>query len=442
MFRVTLFLVIALLTACSQTSELQRPVPPVPYAWPEGAVKVDKADAQKTHWRAFFTDPRLQALINAALENNRDLRIAVARVAEARAQYGMARAEKLPSVYWGPDVRTSIVSVSYELDFWGRVSGMSESARASVLASEESKRVVILSLVADVAGAYFTILQLDELIALTQTTVTLRQESLDLFSKGRDLGGIQEYEVQQASSILEATRSGLSSLEYQRAAASNRIRYLVGHAPDVLPPGRALDAQGLDADLAPGLPADVLLLRPDVMASEQRLRAAHANIGVARTAFFPKIMLTAGLGVASQGLSSVFNSGFWSLNPTAALPAIFDGGRTMAGVDVAEARKEVALAEYEKVIQQAFREVADLLFAKASIESQLRASLASTRAQEARLKIAQARYNAGFVTYLEVLDAQREVLAAQQGQIQLRRAQLESAAQLYKALGGGDPSVN
>lgn len=442
MLRAILYLSIAALAACSQTSELQRPVPPVPPAWPTGVVALNKTDAKKTHWKAFFTDPRLQALIVAALENNRDLRIAAARVSEARAQYGMAKSEQLPSMYWGPDFRTAIASVSYEIDFWGRVSGMSESARVSVLASEESKRVVLLSLVADVASAYFTLLQLDELMALANTTVVLREESLNLVSKGRDLGGIQEYEVQQATSILESTRAGLTALEYQRAAAMNRLRYLVGHAPGVLPAGRALDEQGLDAELAPGLPADVLLLRPDVMASEQRLRAAHANIGVARTAFFPKIVLTAGLGVASQGLASVFNSGFWSFNPSATLPAIFDAGRTTASVEVAEARKEVAVAEYEKVIQQAFREVADLMFARASVESQLKSSVASTRAQQARLRIAQARHNAGFVSYLDVLDAQREVLAAQQGHIQLRRAQLESAAQLYKALGGGEPDAN
>jgi multidrug efflux system outer membrane protein len=440
MYKPNLLLAVLLLAACTQMPELQRQSPPVPVVWPDGSGSSPKQRVTQIHWSAFFTDPRLQALIAKALDHNRDLRIAAARVQEARAQFGMAQAERLPSAYLFPPLDTRIVTVSYEVDFWGRVSGLSDSARANVLATEEARRAVSLSLVADVAQAYFAQLHLDELIEIMRTTIDLREESLVLVRKGRDLGGTYDYEVQQATGILESTRSSLTSLEYQRAAAENRLNFLVGQVPERLPQGRTLDEQALDTMLAPGLPAEVLLLRPDVMASEQRLYAAHANIGVARTAFFPKIALTAGLGVASQGLASLVGAGAWSFSPSVSLPALFDGGRTAAGVEVAEVREVIAVAEYERTIQQAFREVADLLSARASLASQLRATLANTDAQKARLQIAQARHKAGLVSYLDVLDSQREFLASQQQSIQLRRAQLDAAAQLYKALGGGEPT--
>lgn len=442
MYRVFLAFVTVALVACSQTSELQRPSLPVPDVWPDGAVSVKSSDAAKTHWRAFFTDPRLQALITDALVNNRDLRIAVARVEEARAQYGIARADRLPSVYFGSENNVSLLSSSYEIDFWGRVAGMNESARTNFLATEEAKRAVHLSLIADVASAYFALLQMDELIELTRVTVELREQSLALIRKGSELGGTYEFEVQQATGILESARGTLAAHIYQRAVAANRLNFLVGQSSESSVQGKPLDEQGLDADIAPGLPSDVLLMRPDVVSAEQKLYSAHANIGVARAAFFPKILLSAGFGVASQGLATLAGGGAWYFSPVLSSMPLFDSGRTAAGVDVAEARKVMAVAEYEKTIQQAFREVADLLSARASLASQVRASMASSSAQKARLQIAQARYKAGLVSYLEVLDAQREFLAAQQSTIQLRRAQLESAAQLYKALGGGDPGVD
>ena len=437
MRKTLLFFAVAFLTACSQTVEFKRPSFPVPQEWPAEVKSNGKQDAEATHWRSFFTDPRLQALIVTALENNRDLRIAVARVEEARAQYGIARADKMPSVSIGSDNSFSIASVSYELDFWGRISSLSEAARVSYLATEEARRAVYLSLVADVAGVYFTLLQQDQQIAFMRATVELREQSLGVIGKGRDVGGAYDYEYQQASGFLESTRASLAALEHQRITTGNHLNFLVGKVSSDLPQGRALDEQGLDADLAPGLPAEVLLMRPDVMASEQRLSAAHANIDAARAAFFPKIALTAGLGVASQGLTGLLSEGSWFFIPAIAPWSLFDGGRAASGVDVAEARKVIAVAEYEKTIQQAFREVADLLSARASLVSQLRSAIANASAQEKRLQIAQARYGVGLISYLEVLDGQRELVAAQQACAQVRRTQLESAAQLYKALGGG-----
>lgn len=434
-----------LLAACAQAPRYERPAPPVPAQWPASVQAPGAIDAARTHWRNYFTDPRLQALIGQALENNRDLRIAAGRVMEARAQFGITRADGLPQLNLlgsgnlarsSAAIDVSISSVSFELDFWGRIAGLTEAARTSYLATQEARRAVYLSLVADVASAYFTALQMDELLDIARTTVQLREQSAALIAKGRDLGGAHDYEFQQATGALESARANLAALEHQRTITDNLIQFLVGKTPEDLPPGRPLDAQGLDTALAPGLPAEVLLMRPDVMASEQRLMAAHANIGAARAAFLPKVLLTAGFGLAGPGLAGLFRAGAWAFQPVLTLP-LFDGGRAAAALDVAEARKVIAVAEYEKTIQVAFREVADQLSARQSLARQMQSIALNTRAQERRLQIAQARFDVGLVGYLEVLDGQRELVAAQQAIALTRRAQLEAAVQLYKALGGG-----
>lgn len=457
MYRAVLLLALFLLGACSQTSNFVRPSLPVPTRWPISGPEDTTSLAPKMHWRAFFTDPQLRALIETALENNRDLRIAVGRVEEARAQYGIVRADRLPSVSLvgsGSATRTpgdlsgtgtastsqrydlTLSTVSFELDFWGRIAGLTEAARVGYLATEEARRAAYLSLVADVASSYFTLLQMNELAALARFTVDLRQQSLVLIEKGRDLGGTYDLEVQQAHGVLEASRASLDGIEHQRRAAINRIHFLLGYADMVLPTDGFVDGRNMGEDLAPGLPADVLLVRPDVMAAEQRLIAAHANIGAARAAFLPKIVLTAALGAASQGLAGLFSGGAWSFQPVLSMP-LFDGGRLGSSLDIARAREVIGVAEYEKTIQQAFREVADLLSSRSALSSQQKASRASLGAQTLRFQIVQARYKAGLVSYLDVLEGQRELIAAQEMGIQVRRAQLESSAQLFKALGGG-----
>lgn len=436
-----------LLTACSQT-ELQRPAAPIPAKWAM-AGEPSSFDATPAHWRSFFTDPRLRTLLETALENNRDLRIAAGRVQEARAQYGVARADKVPTVSLGPATGTAIttgysaplLSAFYELDFWGRVSGMNEAARFSYLATEEARRAVQLTLIADVANAYYEILQLDELIGLLRAAVDLREHSLELVGRGRDIGATNDNEFLQMSVALESSRSGLAVLRHQRVVAGNRLDFLVGKTGVAVPEGKALEEPSFDRLLKPGVPSEVLLLRPDVMASEQRLRAAHANIGVARAAFFPKILITAGFGTAAGGLNTLFAPDTSTLAPLVSLPALWDGGRTSGGVAVAQAREIIAVAEYERTIQQAFREVADQLSSRDSIAKQLRAALANKTAQERRLQIAQGRYDGGVTAYREVIDSQQDLLSAQQSLISLRRSQLEAEVQLYKALGGGDQRV-
>lgn len=445
------------LCACAQTSDYQRPGAPVPAQWPGQAQAPDAASAAQTHWRNYFADPRLQALIAAALHNNRDLRIAVARVEEARAQYRIVRADRLPTVNLlgsgsigstppelsgtgatinGQRYDLGLSAVSYEFDFWGRVASLTDAARNSFLASEEARRAFQLSLVADVASSYFVVRQLDDMVRLASQAVASREMTLTIIERGRDIGAAYDLEYEEAKGALEGLRSEQQSLEHQRTVATNRLNYLVGDTLTDLPQGLDLDQQGLAARLAPGLPAEVLLQRPDVMAAELRLQAAHANIAAARAAFLPKVALTAGLGVASQGLSTLFNGLTWNFLPSITLP-LFNDGRLAAGVDVAQARKVIAVAEYEKTIQLAFREVADLLSARESLARQLRLAQLNEASQDRRLEIALARYHGGLANVLEVLDGERNLVSAQQNTVQLRRAQLDAAAQLYKALGGG-----
>jgi multidrug efflux system outer membrane protein len=458
MFKKALwFCLAALLSACAQKAEYLRPEPPVPAQWPASLGAVDAAASEKVHWKSYFADPRLQALIELALKNNRDLRIAAGRVQEARAQYGLSRAERLPIVnllagasFAGtPDSLVnagtpssyerydmSVTTISYEVDFWGRLAGLSEAAKNSYLATQEAQRAFELSLVADVADAYFLQLQLEDITRLAQDTLESRELTYQVVGKGRDAGGSYDFEVEQAQGVMESARSSLDSIRHQWTVATNRLNYLVGEVPQLLPAGLGLQEQGLDTRLAPGLPAEVLLLRPDVMAAERRLMAAHANIDAARAAFLPRILLTAGVGVASQGLTTLFSGAAWNFAPTLTLP-LFDGGRQDANLDIAQARKVVAVAEYEKTIQLAFREVADLLSARATLARQLRSAQINERSQQRRLEIALARNRVGLTGFLDVLDGQRDLVTAQLGTTQIRRAQLETASQLYKALGGG-----
>lgn len=446
------------LAGCAQAP--QRPaepaVLPVPDQWPAN-ISTGGVEAIKTHWRTFFPDPQLQGLIERALENNRDLKLAAARVEEARAQFGIARADQSPNLgisatgsLTGTPADLSdtgkaslaqrfdlgLTSISFELDFWKRISGLSEAARASFLASEDARRAVHLSLVADVANAYFNYLQVVELERLLRAVLLSRQESLALIEKGRDLGGTYDLEYQLALGLLEAAQAAVEGVEHQKNLTIHRLRFLVGTKTFSEPQARSMDEQGLDLALAPGLPSEVLLMRPDVMAAEKRLQAANSNIEAARAAFLPKVLLTAGMGLASQSLLGLFRAGAWSFQPAVSLP-IFDGGRLEAGADLAQARKVMAVADYEKTLQLAFREVSDLLSARETLARQMRASQANRRIQERLLQIAKARHDAGLASYLEVLEADRNLMGALQSIAQVRRSQLESATLLYKALGGG-----
>lgn len=438
-----------------------RPVAPIPSAWPDELriPEEQKQAAAKVGWSEFFDDPRLRALIETALKQNRDLRIAVARIEEARAQHGMTSADKSPQVNLGSNynqaltpgglggsdqsvtgkrVDVSLSLVSYEIDFWSRLSGLADAAKASYLASEEAVRSVQLSLISDIANAYFVMLELDERIELMRESLEMHEQTLKLVTLAHAAGYASKLEHLQVDSAVNSARSFLATLERDRLSINHQLQYLVGGMPSGLPPGRDLAGQGVALDLSVGLPSEVILARPDVLAAEQRLAGAHANIGAARAAFLPRILLTGLLGTASQSLAGLFATGSksWVFQPSLSLP-IFDGGRAAANVDLAEARKIIAVAEYEKVIQMAFREVSDLLAIRSAQTEQLRAAQANLQNQEKRLGIALKLFKGGQVSYLNVLDAHRERLAAEQLTVQLRRNQLSTATQLYKALGGG-----
>lgn len=446
------------LTACAGVSP-PAPTPlPVPQAWPVnlGLSSPDAAAqlASQVHWQTYFADPRLRALIEAALSNNRDLRIAIAKVQEARAQYRIAQADELPTLSANTqyninnapvDVSGGVPShrldvnlsaLSYEVDFWGRIASLSESARANYLATDEARRAAELSLIAEVANAYFNLRQLQEMQDFAATSVASREVSFEIMQRGQALGGSYDFEVEQSRGLLENARSTLAGLDHQVKMANNQLNFLVGVASQQLPEAWPLVDELPDVTLGAGIPSEVLLMRPDVVAAEQRLVAAHADIQAARAAFFPKITLTGALGVASPSLASLFSGRAWSFNPIMTLP-IFDHGRLQASLSVAEARRDMAVADYEKTIQQAFREVSDQLSAREAMSRQLRAALANELAQKRRLEIVKGRYAAGLIPFTEYLEVERENLAASQNTAQVRRAQLEAATLLYKALGGG-----
>jgi len=454
----TLIILLAALGGCSLAPIYQRPAAPVAAVWPDSAKSPDTRPMPD--WQAYFPDPRLQALIAAALENNRDLRIATARIAEARARYGIVQADRLPNVNLNAQRSASLSPastsftgkpfqaqrydvnvglVSFELDFWGRVASLNAAAKANFLATEAAQRAFRLSLIADVASAYLSLLELQERSQLAEFTTRGRAEMRALIGKRRDAGVSGDLDALQAEGAYQAASAEQANLQRQRAAAENLLVMLVGKIPAEMPAGRSLAGQDIPDDLLAGVPSDVLLQRPDVLSAEQRLIASNANIGAARAAVLPRISLTGAFGTASRQLSGLFGAGSdaWNFQPALTLP-LFDAGRNAANGDVAEARRVIAVAEYEKTIQLAFREVADLLAARAALNAQLVAQQANTQAQNQRLKLVEARYRAGIANHLELLDAERDAYAAAQGELQVRRAKLAAATQLYKALAGDE----
>jgi outer membrane protein, multidrug efflux system len=455
MRKLTGSLALVLLAGCSLAPDYRRPAAPIPDQW-AGA---DARPAAMLDWKTIFPDPRLQGLISTALEHNRDLRIAVARVEEARSLYRIARADRLPTVnavagrsaartpadlnLAGRAMTTErydadLAIPSFEIDFWGRVASLSDAARANYLATEQARRAFHLSLVADVAGAYLTLLEMQERQGIAADTAKTRQETRDMVAKRRDVGLAGDLDFLTADGALQSALADLASLTRQRVAAENALRLLVGTSPH-LAAGRTLAEQGIVTDIPVGVPSEALLNRPDVLAAEQSLIAANANIGAARAAFLPRLLLTGTFGTASTALANLFKAGqgAWSFVPTLGMP-LFDFARTAANRDLAEARKVIAVAQYEKTIQQAFREVADLLAGREMLADQLAAQEATRKSQAERLRLTTARYEAGISSYLEVLDAQRDLFAAQQGAVQTRRDLLATAAQFYKTLGSAD----
>ena len=422
------------------------------------------AHAPDVAWQSYFADPRLQALIAQALASNRDIRIAALRVEEARAAYGIQRAEQFPTVALGAEgSRTRVpgdlsltgrpmtsaqyqvgLNVSaWELDFWGRVRSLKDSALQTLLASDEARRAVGVALVAQVANGYLSLRELDERVALARATVDSRAESLRIFTRRFEVGSISKLDLTQVETLLSQALSLSAQLEQARAVQAHALAQLVGGPVDLTPDTRRFDDASVLQPLHAGLPSALLTQRPDLMAAEHQLRAAQANIGAARAAFFPTISLTAAYGTASAELSGLFDSGSgaWNFAPRLVLP-IFDAGRIRANMDLAEVRRDVAVANYEKSVQGAFREVADALSNRRWLALQVDIGKTTLAAQSERARLAKLRYDNGAAPYLEVLDAQRDLLTVEQQLVQTRRALLSSQVSLYAALGGGAPAAS
>lgn len=410
-------------------------------------------------WQDYFADPRLRDLVRVALDNSRDLRAAVLRVEEVRAAYGITRAERFPTIGLGADgarsrtpadlnvtrriqyggqYQVGLGLVGWELDFWGRVRNLETAALESFLSSDAARRAATVGLVAQVADAYLGLRELDERIALARHTVTTREEAHRIFRRRVEEGATSRLDLTQVETLLTQAQGVLAQLEQARALQAHALTRLVGAPVDLLPQVDGLDDGQILHELDPGLPSMLLAGRPDIMAAEHQLKAANANIGAARAAFFPRIALTASAGTASASLDGLFEagSGAWRFAPSMSLP-IFDAGRNRAALALAEVRRDQAVAGYEKAVQQAFREVADALAMRHWLEEQVRIQRVGLSAQSERARLAKLRYDNGAARYLEVLDAQRDLLAIEQQLVQTRRALLSSRVALYAALGGG-----
>ncbi|WP_199538411.1 MULTISPECIES: efflux transporter outer membrane subunit [unclassified Duganella] len=445
-----------LLGACSLTPVLEKSVAPVPNSFGAGAgVGASGADLG---WQSMFGDPRLQALIDLALKNNRDLRLALLNVQSVRAQFDIQDSARLPTVAAnaglvkqrsaanGPvaasvdsQKSTGLGISAFELDLFGRVAALSEAAFARYVASDESRRAVQIALVGAVADTYFAQRLAEEQLQLTERTLADWQRSLELAQQlkaARQRSGLDVAEAEGQVATAQADREARLRAV---ALAGNALDLLTGvHAPGGLPGSIALDRQPVLVQLPAGLPSELLTRRPDIRQAEQALVAANADIGAAKAAFFPQISLTASLGYASPSLSGMFASGqrTWSFAPQITQP-LFNHGKLRSELRLAELRKSAAVVEYEKSVQTAFREVADGLAGRATYGRQIEAQARVVGSAERRLALSRLRYDAGQDSRLELLDAQRLLYASQQTLLELRRNEFGNAVALYKALGGG-----
>jgi multidrug efflux system outer membrane protein len=458
-------IIVLALNSCTLAPKYTKPAPPVPAQWPTGAAYSETKTAasapvvQDIPWRKFFTDERLQKIIETALNNNRDLRVAALNVERARALYGIARAELLPTVSaigsvnsmlvpadlstTGSATTTSQYSVnlgilSWEIDFFGRIRSLKDQALEQYLATEDARRSAQISLVSSVAQAYLSLAADRDNIKLATSTLETQEASYKLIRKRYEAGIASELDLRQAQSQVDAAKVDVGRYMQLTAQDENALSLLVGSPlpSDLLPAD--LNSVSPPKDISPGLQSEVLLRRPDILAAEHQLKAANANIGAARAAFFPNISLTTTVGTTSAELSGLFKAGqgTWSFAPQIITP-IFDA-RTWSAYDVTKVEKEISVAQYEKAIQTAFREVSDALAVKGTLNQQIAAQQSLVEAVAETYRLSNARYTKGIDSYLSVLDAQRSLYGAQEGLIVLRLVRLVNQVTLYMALGGGE----
>lgn len=442
-----------------------RPDAPVASAWPTGpAYKSSGAQtgdpaASDLKWNEFFVNPQIRKLIAMALANNRDVRVAALNVEKSQAQYGIQRAALLPTVNANAgssaqrlpaDVsgtgqsliaRNHSVNVgvsAYELDFFGRIRSLNDQALEQYLATDQARRSIRISLISEVANNYLILAADRERLKLALDTLESQQASYRLIQSRFTAGASSELDLHQAQSSVDAARVDVARFTTQVAQDENLLTLVVGaQSPtELLPTG--FSAVGTLRELPPGVPSEVLQRRPDIMQAEYLLRSANANIGAARAAFFPRIALNTGIGTSSGQLTGLFSPGSlaWGFAPQLTLP-IFDHGRNRAGLIAAERDRDIFLAQYEKAIQVAFREVADALAQNGTVAQQLEAQRSLTHATSESYRLSQVRYNSGVTSYLNVLDSQRSLYSAQQGLIGVNLTRLSNLVTLYKVLGGG-----
>ena len=457
------------LVACSMAPTYTRPTSPVPAEWPKGvAYKEDKAapEAPKVTeqgWQKYFTDGRLQKVITMALENNRDLRIAVLNVERARAVYGVQRAELFPTLnavgvmnrervpvdlsttgksYISDYYSVNLGILSWEIDFFGRIRSLKDNALEQYFATEHARRGAQISLISSVAGTYLVLAADQENLKLAQASLTAQQTTYDLIKRRYDVGLTNELDLSLVQTQVDTARGNVALFKRLAAQDENTLNLLVGiSVPDELLP---LDLEGVTPlkEISPGLSSEVLLHRPDILAAEHQLKAVNANIGAARAAFFPRISLTSTVGTGSYELSRLFQAGSsaWSFAPQIIMP-IFDA-RLWSALKGSKVEREISVAQYEKAVQVAFKEVADALAQQGTVEDQMTAQESLVQASADAYRLTNARYSNGIDSYLSVLDAQRSLYAAQQGLIGVRLARLTNLVTLYKVLGGGDDAVS
>ena len=461
LYSLATVLLSATLTACTLAPRYQQPSLPVAAAYEQGEASAAAIPAAEIGWREFFPDAELQDLIQRALANNRDLRIATLNVDAARAQYRVQRSDLVPSIDAQGQANNQRVPASlsqtgqselnrswsagvgvtaFELDLFGRVRSLRRAALEDFFSIAENRTAAQLTLVSEVANAWLTLIADRELLQLAQETRDSQRKSFDLTKLRFDQGVSSEIDLHRSETAWREAEVDIAAQTRRVAQARNALALLVGEplGPEVGAGEQAIGAHTFSKELPAGLPAELLIRRPDVRSAEHALRAANADIGAARAAFFPSISLTGFYGNASDDLSALFQSGHtsWSFTPQVRLP-IFSGGANVAGLNLANVRKRIEVARYEQSIQIAFREVADALIARATFTDQLRAQEALTRATENSYRLADVRYRGGVDSYLSALIAQRDLYSSQRALIETRLAGASNLVQLYAALGGG-----
>ncbi len=459
--RLTLLASALMLAGCMNLAPTyQRPAAPVPAQLPEAAGAVQAEAAQPMGWQRFIQAPALRQLVERALANNRDLRVAVLNVERARALVGASEADRFPTVGAGLTASRAPNSAgkqsnsynaglqinAWEADFFGRIRNLNEAARAQLLASDAGRRSAELALVGAVASSYLSLAADADLLAVAERTAASRESTLKLTQLRADAGASSQLELQAAQSLTAQARVALVQATRQRAQDLNALALLLGEPvpADLVPQAAPATADGAPAsyaaalaDVPVGLSSDVLLARPDVIQAEQALIAANANIGVARAAFYPRLTLTTSAGLASNSLSNLFEAGnfAWTLSGQA-LATIFDSGRNQANLDAAKISRDIAVAQYERAVQGAFRDTADALAGLATWRDQLTAQQQQLQASRDIARLTELRYSKGAASELERLDAQRSLYAAEQAEVQTRLAEQINRVALFKALGG------